>query len=55
VLSGIADWMSPQPVMVGLPGMAPLNWHTTTSVLLVVYLFVHVVRRQARLRHSRVR
>lgn len=55
VLSGIADWMSPHPVMVGLPGMAALNWHTTTSVLLVVYLFVHVVRRQARLRHSRVR
>jgi hypothetical protein len=55
VLSGIADWLSPQPVMVGIAGLAPLNWHTTTSLLLVVYLAVHVLRRRGRLRHSRVR
>jgi hypothetical protein len=55
VLSGVADWASPRPVMIGLPGMAPLNWHTTTSLLLIVYLPVHVVRRRARLRHSRIR
>jgi hypothetical protein len=55
VLSGIIDWMSPAPVMVGVPGIPALNWHTTTSLLLVVYLVVHVVRRRARLRHSRVR
>jgi hypothetical protein len=55
VLSGIADWMSPAPVMVGVPGMPPLNWHTTMSLLLVLYLIVHVVRRRNRLRHSRVR
>ena len=44
--------------MVELPGMAPLNWHTTTtttSLLLIVYPVVHVVRRRARLRRSRVR
>jgi len=55
VVSGIVDWASPRPVMVGLPGMAPLNWHTTTGLLLAVYLVVHVVRRRARLRHSRIR
>jgi hypothetical protein len=40
---------------VSLPGLAPLNWHTTTSLLLLVYLVVHVIRRRARLRHSRIR
>ncbi len=55
VVSGIVDWASARPVMVGLPGMAALNWHTTTGLLLAVYLVVHVVRRRARLRHSRIR
>jgi len=55
VVSGIADWVSVRPVMVALPGMAPLNWHTTTSLLLAVYLAVHVARRRARLRRSRIR
>lgn len=55
VLSGIVDWASRQPVMVRLPGVAPLNWHTTTSLLLLVYLVVHVARRRTRLRHSRIR
>jgi hypothetical protein len=55
VLTGLVDWASPQPVMVSLPGMAPLNWHTTTSLLLVVYLLVHVVWRRSRLHHSRIR
>jgi hypothetical protein len=55
IVSGVADWASSRPVMIGLPGMAPLNWHTTTSLLLIVYLPVHVVRRRARLRHSRIR
>jgi hypothetical protein len=55
VVSGITDWASSQPVMIGVPGTARLNWHTTTSLLLVVYLPVHVVRRRGRLRHSRIR
>jgi hypothetical protein len=50
VLSGVADWASAQVIMVGR-----LNWHTTSSVLLVVYVVVHVVRRRARLRHSQIR
>lgn len=55
IVSGLVDWMSPTPVMVGLPGMAPLNWHTTTSLLLLVYVVVHVIRRRTRLRHSQIR
>ncbi len=55
VVSGIADWLSPRPVMIGLPRTAALNWHTTASLLLIVYLIVHVVRRRSRLRHSRIR
>jgi hypothetical protein len=55
VASGVADWVSVRPVMVAMPGMAPLNWHTTTSLLLIVYLAIHVVRRRARLRRSRIR
>jgi hypothetical protein len=55
VLSGIADWASRQPVMVQLPGIRGLNWHTTTSILLLVYLVVHIARRWARLRHSHIR
>ena len=55
VVSGFVDWTSSRPVMVRLPGLAPLNWHTTTSLLLLGYLVVHVARRRSRLRHSHVR
>lgn len=60
VVSGIADWvvrrsvMLPVRALTGIP-LPPLNWHTTTSLLLVVYLMVHVARRRARLRHSHIR
>jgi len=55
IVSGLVDWMSPVPVMVSLPGIPPLNWHTTTSLLLVVFVVVHVIRRRTRLRHSQIR
>jgi hypothetical protein len=55
ILSGLVDWASARPVMVGLPGMRALNWHTTTSLLLLVYVIVHVIRRRSRLRHSHIR
>jgi hypothetical protein len=55
IVSGLVDWMSPAPVMVGLPGIPPLNWHTTTSLLLLVYVVMHVIRRRSRLRHSQIR
>ena len=55
IVSGAIDWASGRPVMVGLPGIRALNWHTTTSLLLLVYVIVHVIRRRSRLRHSRIR
>jgi hypothetical protein len=55
VLSGIADWMLRQPVMLPLPGVRSLNWHTTTSILLLAYLVVHIARRRSRFRHSHIR
>jgi hypothetical protein len=60
VASGIADWIAGRAVMLpvrsltGIP-MPALNWHTSTSLLLVAYLVGHVVRRRTRLRHSQVR
>jgi hypothetical protein len=60
IVSGVVDWLTHRTVMVsvrpltGIP-LPPLNWHTSTSLILVVYLVVHVVRRWARLRHSRIR
>ena len=60
VVSGVVDWVSHRSVMLsvraltGIP-LPPLNWHTTTSLVLVVYLVGHVVRRRARLRHSHIR
>ena len=55
LVSGLADWASSRPIMIGPPGVTALNWHTTTSLLLIVWLPVHVLRRRARLRHSHIR
>jgi heme exporter protein D len=59
IVSGVVDWITGRAVMlppraIGIP-LPALNWHTTTSLVLVVYLVVHVVRRRARLRHSQIR
>jgi hypothetical protein len=59
VVSGVVDWSQGHSVMlqlrtVGIP-LPGLNWHTTTSLLLLIYVVVHVIRRFARLRHSRIR
>jgi hypothetical protein len=59
VVSGVVDWIGGHSVMlplrlIGFP-LPSLNWHTTTSLLLVAYLVVHVIRRFARLRHSHIR
>ncbi len=59
IVSGVVDWIGGHSVMlpardVGIP-LPAINWHTTTSLLLVVYLVVHVLRRSSRLRHSHVR
>jgi hypothetical protein len=59
VVSGVVVWITGRSVMVplqriGIP-IPPLNWHTSTSLLLVIYLVIHVIRRAARLRHSHIR
>jgi heme exporter protein D len=59
IVSGVVDWITGNSVMlplrsIGIP-LPALNWHTTTSLILVIYLVVHVVRRRARLRHSQIR
>ena len=54
VVSGILDWGRGAPVLLPFPN--PFNrWHLTSSVVLVVYLIVHVARRWKRLRRSTVR
>ena len=54
VVSGILDWGRGSPLL--LPVAPPLDrWHLTSSVVLVVYLVVHVSRRWKRLRRSTIR
>jgi hypothetical protein len=55
VVSGILDWGRGAPLLLPLlPG--PLGrWHLLSSVVLVVYLVIHVSRRWNRLRRSTIR
>jgi hypothetical protein len=54
VVSGILDWGRGAPTLLPLP--RPLDrWHLTSSVVLVVYLIVHVSRRWRRIRRSTIR
>jgi hypothetical protein len=54
VVSGILDWGRGAPLLLPLP--QPFDrWHLTSSVVLVVYLIVHVSRRWKRLRRSTIR
>jgi hypothetical protein len=54
VLSGILDWGRGAPLLLPVP--PPFDrWHLTSSVLLVVYMAVHVGRRWKRLRRSTIR
>jgi hypothetical protein len=54
VVSGIVDWGRGSPSLLPLP--QPLDrWHLTSSVVLVLYLIVHVLRRRKRLRRSTIR
>ena len=54
VVSGILDWGRGTPV--SLPFPAPFGrWHLVSSVVLVVYLVVHVSRRWKRIRRSTIR
>ena len=55
VVSGILDWNRGAPLL--LPGLPPPfgRWHLLSSVVLVVYLVIHVSRRWKRLRRSTIR
>jgi len=55
LISGLVDWLSgDEPISFPLP--PPLNtWHKASSIVLVVYLIVHVCRRRKRLRRSGIR
>jgi hypothetical protein len=54
VVSGILDWGRGTPLLLPLP--RPFDrWHLTSSVVLVVYVVVHVSRRWRRLRRSLIR
>ncbi len=59
LVSGIADLVEGYNVGIplhdiGLP-IPFMSWHTLSSVVLLVYLLVHLLRRKDRLVHSRVR
>jgi hypothetical protein len=54
VVSGILDWDRGAPLLLPLP--QPFGrWHLLSSVVLVVYLAIHVSRRWKRLRRSTIR
>ncbi len=55
VVSGILDWDQGAPML--LPLLAPPfgRWHLLSSVVLVVYLTIHVSRRWKRIRRSTIR
>jgi hypothetical protein len=54
MVSGILDWGRGAPLLLPLP--QPFQrWHLTSSVVLVVYLVIHVSRRWKRLRRSSIR
>jgi hypothetical protein len=56
LVSGIWDLTSGRNIGIHLPGNGLyLGWHTLSSLLLLLYLIVHVIRRRKRLRRSHIR
>ena len=54
LVSGILDWSRGTPI--GLPFPRPFSrWHLDSSLILVIYLAVHIWRRRKRLRRSTIR
>jgi hypothetical protein len=54
--SGIWDFASGRNNRIPLPGLRHfMGWHPLSSVLLLLYLIAHVMRRRARLRRSLIR
>lgn len=55
VVSGILDWGRGAPLLLPFLPQPFDRWHLLSSVVLVVYLIVHVSRRWRRLRRSTIR
>ena len=55
VVSGILDWDRGTPLLLSLLPQPFDRWHLLSSVVLVVYLVIHVSRRRKRLRRSTIR
>ena len=55
VVSGILDWNRGAPLLLPVLPLPFDRWHLLSSVVLVVYLIVHVSRRWRRLRRSTIR
>jgi hypothetical protein len=55
VVSGILDWDRGAPLLLPLLPQPFDRWHLLSSVVLVVYLAIHVSRRWKRLRRSTIR
>ena len=54
LVSGVLDWGRGEPIQLPLP--RPFDrWHLLSSVVLVIYLVVHVWHRRKRLRKSTIR
>lgn len=55
VVSGILDWNRGAPLLLPLLPQPFGRWHLLSSVVLVVYLVIHVWRRWKRIRRSTIR
>ncbi|MGH9028427.1 MAG: hypothetical protein ACRDV4_02275 [Acidimicrobiales bacterium] len=55
VVSGVLDWGRGDPLLLPLLPLPFDRWHLLSSVVLVVYLAVHVSRRWKRIRRSTIR
>lgn len=55
-ISGLVDFIKGQTIYLSIPGPAFFHkWHAMSVLVLLVYVIVHVLRRRARLRTSRIR
>jgi hypothetical protein len=60
MVSGTVDWLAgyntafPLRTLTGLP-VSYIGWHTLATLVLIVYLAVHILRRRSRLRVSHIR
>jgi hypothetical protein len=55
IVSGIADYLiGGNGIFIEIGLTKNIRWHVLSAILLLLYLLVHVIRRAARLRTSRV-